>query len=400
MNRIIIFGIGGRMGTAVYEALRFDKKSIVVCGIDKFADPVKYDVPIYSSLSGVTESADVIIDFSRPDALDDILDFALTRKVNLVSCTTGYTEAQQAKILEASQHIAVFQSSNMSLGVNLLIELSKTAAGFLGKGYDIEIIEEHHNKKIDAPSGTALSIAKSVNEVFDNSLDFKFGRQPDTGRRTDHEIGIHSVRGGSIVGKHEVMFIGSEEIVTLTHNAQSRSVFALGSIRASEFMLGKTEGMYSMNDLIGRDYSVTTVSSTENTALVTVNGMDDDKLLSLFDTLAEESVNVDMISQNCCPVSGINLSFSVAAEQAETALAAVKKLSDNVSIVKNTAKITVMGPGMKHQSGVAKNILRAIRKTVRVYAITTSETEIACCVDSENLSDAIAKIRSELSLEI
>lgn len=247
--KIIIFGIGGALGNAVYNIAT--KNGVeVVAGIDVFADKLSFPIPLYKSIKDCTEKADALIDFSRPSSLADILEYITSTKTPAVLCTTGYSAEQQNSIDDASKKVAIFQSSNMSLGVNLLINLVKKATAFLGDGYDIEIIEQHHNRKVDAPSGTALSIAKAINETLDNTHEYSFGRTPESGKRKPTEIGIHAVRGGNIVGEHDVMFIGNEEIITIKHSAQDRSVFALGAIRAAEYLKDLAPGKYDMNDLI------------------------------------------------------------------------------------------------------------------------------------------------------
>ena len=250
MTKILIWGIGGKMGKNLVECIPSFENALCVGGVDKFADPQQFTMPVFKCGKEVNVRADVIIDFSRPDALDEILEYALSHKCGIMLATTGYTAQQQAKIDEASKNIAVFQSSNMSLGVNLMIELCRKAANFLGNNFEVEIIEQHHNQKVDAPSGTALSIAKAINEEFDNSKEFIYGRQGKNSKRQNNEIGIHAVRGGTIVGKHDVLFIGKDEVITIKHEAQSRMVFAQGAIRAGLFLATKKTGKYSMKDLV------------------------------------------------------------------------------------------------------------------------------------------------------
>ncbi len=247
--KIILVGIGGTLGRAIY-ALSKEQNIEVVAGVDALADSLDMPIPLYKNILDCKQKADAIIDFSRPTSLASILEYAQKTNTPAVLATTGYTKEQQESVVDASSKVAIFQSSNMSLGVNLLINLAKQATEFLGADYEIEIIEKHHNRKVDAPSGTALSIAKAINESRDNSLNFVYGRTPDSGKRDRSDIGIHAVRGGNIVGEHEVSFIGQEEIITLSHSAQSRSVFALGALRASAFIAGKNPGIYDMNDLI------------------------------------------------------------------------------------------------------------------------------------------------------
>ncbi|MDE7216319.1 MAG: 4-hydroxy-tetrahydrodipicolinate reductase, partial [Clostridia bacterium] len=215
MIKVLIWGIGGKMGKNVLEGISAFDNVEAVGGVDRYADPSQFTLPIFKSGKDINVNADVIIDFSRPDALDEILEYALAHKTGIMLATTGYSAEQQQAIDEASKSIAVFQSSNMSLGVNLLIELCKKASEFLGEKYDIEIIEQHHNQKVDSPSGTAISIANAINEEFDNSKEFVYGRHDKNCRRKDKEIGIHAVRGGTIVGKHDVLFIGKYEVITI-----------------------------------------------------------------------------------------------------------------------------------------------------------------------------------------
>ena len=193
---------------------------------------------------------DVIIDFSNPAVLDDMLGFAAKNSVPCVICTTGYSQEQIDKIKEASKKIAIFYSGNMSLGINLLIELSKQAARVLGDGFDIEIVEKHHNQKIDAPSGTALMLADGISQTLSEEPQYVYDRHAYRKKRSKNEIGIHAVRGGTIVGEHEVIFAGHDEVVTLTHQAQSKEVFAVGAVNAAVFLAGQKSGMYNMGDML------------------------------------------------------------------------------------------------------------------------------------------------------
>lgn len=249
MTKIIICGIGGKMGKTILSVLPNFKDIECVGGIDAYANPADFTVSVYAHPSQIDKKADVIIDFSRPEALDGLLEYAKATKTNLVLATTGYTALQDEQIKKASEEIAIFKASNYSLGVNLLVHLCKKAAAFLGEGFDVEVIETHHNKKVDAPSGTAITIAKAIQEEKENSY-LTYGRQGTSCKRDKDEIGVHAVRGGTIVGKHEVNFFGEDEVITLTHEAHSKAVFAQGALRASEFIKDKEKGMYSMPDLV------------------------------------------------------------------------------------------------------------------------------------------------------
>lgn len=249
MLDIAVVGCNGKMGSFVTKAIADNSDCKALFGIDAFGEN-NYDFPVYDSFAAVTERADVVIDFSNPAALDGMLDYALENSVPCVICTTGYSNEQILKIKSASEKIAVFYSGNMSLGINLLIELAKKAAKVLGNDFDIEIIEKHHNLKVDAPSGTALMIADEISGVLDNEPQYVYDRHSYRKKRADNEIGIHSVRGGTIVGEHEVIFAGHDEVVTVSHQAQSKEVFAVGSVNAAVFLASQKPGMYNMSNLL------------------------------------------------------------------------------------------------------------------------------------------------------
>ena len=248
MKNVLIHGANGRMGKKVFDAVCSAENLTAVCGIDAFENFSNPAFPIYSSFDKVTEKIDVIVDFSVPKTLDNILDYALSNNIPCVLCTTGYTKEDLEKIQKASQKIAIFRSANMSLGVNILVDLVKKACTAL-LSFDIEIIEKHHNQKVDAPSGTALLLADAIKSQLSDKH-YIYGRQGQVGKRDKNEIGIHAVRGGNIVGDHDVIFAGENETVTLSHQAFDRSVFAFGAARACEYITTKTCGLYDMSDLI------------------------------------------------------------------------------------------------------------------------------------------------------
>ena len=249
MVKIILIGANGKMGSAITATVEADKNCKIIAGVDKYKG-IERSYPVYDSPKEITEEADVIIDFSNPEALSDVLVFAKAQKIGLVIGTTGLSDEQTEAINEASEAIPIFSSFNMSLGVNLLVELSKKAAAVLGDSFDIEIIEKHHNQKIDAPSGTAFMLANAINETLDNSMIYEYDRHSKREKRREKEIGIHSVRGGNIVGEHEVIFAGNDEIITLSHSARSKALFATGAVNAAKFLAGKIPGIYSMKHLI------------------------------------------------------------------------------------------------------------------------------------------------------
>ncbi len=249
MTNIAICGCNGRMGKFVYEFVTERDDCRVVAGIDM--NTAKYaDFDVVASPDELPVKPDVIIDFSHPSLLNSLLSYCLTNGVPIVFATTGYSEEQIQTIKSAAAQIPVFFTFNMSLGINLLVELAKKATAVLGNQYDIEIVEKHHNQKIDAPSGTALMLADAINSVLDNNMNYMYDRHSQRKKRDKKEIGIHAVRGGTIVGEHEIIFAGHHEIITLSHSAASREVFATGSINAAVFLKDKPAGLYSMSDLV------------------------------------------------------------------------------------------------------------------------------------------------------
>ncbi len=249
MTKIILCGACGKMGAAIVSAVDNRPDCEIAAGVDIVKKP-DMPFPVYTSFSQAAESADVIIDFSNPACLDDMLSYSIEHKLPAVICTTGYSSGQVDKIKEASKSVAVFYSGNMSLGINLLIELSQKAAKVFGNDFDIEIIEKHHNQKLDAPSGTALMIADAITESAKNDARYVYDRHTYRKKRDKSEIGIHSVRGGNIVGEHEVLFAGTDELFTISHSARSKSVFAVGAVNAAVFLKDKLPGMYNMGDLL------------------------------------------------------------------------------------------------------------------------------------------------------
>ena len=250
MVNILISGANGRMGRKVFESCSINPAVKAVCGVDIVKNCFDKDFPIYDAFDKVNESVDVVIDFSSPLNLDNILNFCSAKNIPAVLCATGYSNEQLDKINEYSKKLPLFRSGNMSLGVNALIDLVKKATASLG-GFDIEIIEKHHNQKVDAPSGTALMLADAVKKVDDDKY-YTYGRNGIVGKRDQNEIGIHAVRGGGIVGEHQVIFASNFETITLTHQATDRSVFADGAVKAAQFIVKMPVGLYNMGDVINQ----------------------------------------------------------------------------------------------------------------------------------------------------
>lgn len=248
MIRVLLCGACGKMGGNVLSLLSEDEEATVVCGVDLY--PKEIGVPVYRNFNEVQEEADVIIDFSSPVGLQDRLEFAKSKGIGIVLASTGFTADDLALIQSYEKDVAIFRTANLSLGINLMQALVKAAAQVLGDGFDVEIVEKHHNLKKDAPSGTALMLADSVNEAFDGDKKFVYGREGIVGARDKKEVGIHAVRGGTIVGEHEVIFAGEDEVITISHSAASKRVFAVGAIRAAKWLVGKPAGKYEMKDML------------------------------------------------------------------------------------------------------------------------------------------------------
>ncbi|MGL5346012.1 MAG: 4-hydroxy-tetrahydrodipicolinate reductase [Peptostreptococcaceae bacterium] len=247
MLKVIVNGCLGKMGKVLTRCVLEDNELELICG-SSFNPTETTDYKIYSKMVDIKETADVIIDFSHHSSLDDVLSYALDTKTPLVIATTGYNNDELNKIKEASKIIPIFLSFNMSLGVNVLLKLVKEATKALGN-FDIEVIEKHHNKKVDAPSGTAVMIANAIKEVLP-TIEYNYGRYGREAKRTDNEIGIHAVRGGTIVGEHNVIYAGHDEVVELKHTAQSKDIFAKGAITAAKYLVNQEPGYYNMDNML------------------------------------------------------------------------------------------------------------------------------------------------------
>ena len=251
MLKIIVSGCNGHMGQSVVNLCSGMEDVEIPCGFNR--TPVeKNGFPVYSNPSEYAGDADVVIDFSNPANLSDLLAFCVERSIPAVLCTTGYSDAQLKEIDEAAKKVPLFKSGNMSLGINLMMRLVRKAAAVLGGNFDVEILERHHNRKLDAPSGTALMLADAAAEGLPYNPEYVYERRSVRQKRRREEIGISSMRGGTIVGEHEVMFAGPDEVFTLEHRALSRDVFANGAIAAAKYISGvKEPGLYDMDDLLG-----------------------------------------------------------------------------------------------------------------------------------------------------
>ncbi len=248
MIKVILCGCCGKMGSYITALCENDEEIQIVAGVDPFVK-AGMPYPVFPKAENLP-TADVIIDFSNPASLDGLLSYAKNTKTPAVLCTTGYNEQEIEKIKAAAKEIPVFFTFNMSLGINLLVSLAKKATEILGAKFDIEIIEKHHNQKIDAPSGTAIMLANAINEASGGNMVYEYDRHSKRQKRDKNELGIHSVRGGTIVGEHEVIFAGEDEVISLTHQAFSKNVFAAGAIKAAKYIIGKPAGMHDMNNIV------------------------------------------------------------------------------------------------------------------------------------------------------
>lgn len=250
MTKIIMLGCNGRMGQMITDMVKQDDECTIVAGID-IVDNRDNGYPVYTKLADCDVEADAIIDFTSATDFESRMDYAVDKQITIIECSTGLSEEQMDYLKKASEKVAVLKSANMSLGINLLMKLLKEAAVKLaGDGFDVEIVEKHHNQKLDAPSGTALALADSINEAMDDRYEYIYDRSQVRQKRDKKELGISAVRGGTIVGEHEVIFAGTDEVITFKHTAYSRAVFAKGSITAAKYLKGKAAGLYDMSDVL------------------------------------------------------------------------------------------------------------------------------------------------------
>lgn len=250
MVRMIMHGCNGKMGQVITKLCQEDDKIEIVAGVDPYAG-IDNKYPVFQSIQECEVEADVIVDFASAQAVDALLEYCSARKIPLVLCTTGLSEEQNAKVEETARQTAVLKSANMSLGINMMMDLLQRMAKILAPaGFDMEIVEKHHNQKVDAPSGTALALADALNGAFDNAYQYQYDRTKERKKREKYEIGIQAVRGGSIVGEHEVIFAGPDEVIEIKHTAYSKAVFGKGAVEAAKFLAGKSAGKYDMKDVV------------------------------------------------------------------------------------------------------------------------------------------------------
>lgn len=250
MTRVIMHGCNGKMGQVITGLIAPDEEIEIVAGIDAY-DGINNKYPVFKSIEDCNVEADAIIDFAAATAMDRLLDYCVDKKVPVVLCTTGLSKEQLEKIDDYSKKVAILKSANMSLGINMLLKLLKQATAVLAPAdFDIEIVEKHHNQKVDAPSGTALALADSINEELNNEYSYNYDRSQVSEKRNNKEIGFAVVRGGTIVGDHDVIFAGADEVITFSHQAYSKAIFAKGAIQAAKYLKDKPAGLYNMSHVI------------------------------------------------------------------------------------------------------------------------------------------------------
>ncbi len=347
MIQIMIHGCNGKMGRAV-AALSKEMGDIqVVCGVDLFPDSVSQDFPVYAAPQEIQETADVVVDFSRPEGLAKLLPWCTSHRIGLVLATTGLDQEELDMVQSAAQHIPIFRASNMSLGVNVLRSLATSAAVTLGDGFDIEILEKHHNQKVDAPSGTALTLAESITEAIGGVHPLVYGRHGRSAKRTRAEIGMHALRGGTVTGEHQVHFFGHNESICLTHIAQSRDVFAAGALAAARFLAGKAPGIYGMDELMQERRGGLVLHSQENLTYAAVRFSGTEELARFAQNLRQMCPAVVSQEQSC--IGGVyQMHLTVLAQDTDAILGAVRTAvpDGNYTMVEAVTRITVSEPSI------------------------------------------------------
>lgn len=406
MVRVIVHGFFGRMGQVLTATAASAEDIEVVAGVDTAEPSGEISLPVFSSLKECTIPADVVIDFSSPKALPSLLEAAVEKKLALIIATTGHTPQDKALIAAKAESVPIFQSANMSLGVNLLSDLAQKAASVLGEEFDIEIVERHHNLKKDAPSGTALMLADAINEVYLNERNYVFGRHGTNELRRKPDLGIHAVRAGTIVGEHQILFAGKDELVELHHRSASRRIFALGALQAARYLAGKPAGLYSMKQMITAASAVTRLYVSNEEALISLYRvpLDPGRITEIFQRIGEADISIDMISQTA-PVDGeVNISFTVFRKDLVKTAGLVRSFQQSMQnldakVMEDITKIAVEGPGMETQSGVAARVFGALAAgRVKIQSVTTSETKIALIITSRDAGRAVTAIKKTFGL--
>lgn len=404
MIRIILNGCNGRMGQVLTKTVEDQDDMMIVAGIDIENGSCSY--PVFPSFSSCLVEGDVLVDFSTPQAMTEYLPVAMQRHLPVVVATTGLSDSHLKMLEEASAVIPVFRSANMSLGINVVRQLLQSATKALGERYDIEIVERHHRQKKDAPSGTALMLAESINNARSEKLRHVCGRSGSEMMRSSDELGIHSVRQGTIVGEHEVSFAGQDEVITIGHQAYSRQIFATGALAAVRYIIRQKNGLYSMEDMINESYAVTTLTTFPDEVLVSLEDVPRDMgvISDVYGGLASRDVFIDMISHTGATNDHLSISFTINGKDQEKTKATLHDLaasypSIRYAITETVTKLVVEGPGMEFQSGVAYRVFSCMAKMhIPVLAVTTSEVKISCVTANEDVPAAISALKEEFGI--
>jgi len=400
MVRIAVNGALGRMGGEVVAQARKDPAFDLVAGIDPGASSnAELGCQLLPAVTALTEPVDVIIDFSSPAALTGLLRYATAHGTPLVLGTTGYSASDKRKIEDAALLAPVFMSPNMSYGVAVLADLARQAVKALG-GFDVEISEAHHRRKVDAPSGTALMLADVVASTSPTPMPIVVDRASHHGPREAGEIGVTSLRGGTVAGQHTVGLFGDDEVIELSHTALSQRVMAAGALRAAVYMAGKPAGYYTMGQLLSEQSLVTHIGLERDVAVLSLSGVSAEPaaVAALFDTI--KGINVDMISATT-PLGGeLDLAFSVPqGELAATVQALAAFGGQGPRVTEHLAKLTVEGEGMAITPGVAARLFACLGECgVSPFQVTTSETKITMAVETGHATRVIEAIRDEFGL--
>ena len=338
MIKVILNGCNGRMGRVITDLIEKQNDMTVTAGIDIAPGDKTY--PVYPNLRDCGEKADVLIDFSNPAILPQLISDIQKKRLPAVIATTGLSDSDLVLLEEASRVVPLFRSFNMSLGINLVQQLVQNASKILGDRFDVEIIEKHHNKKKDSPSGTALMLADSVNQVRTEKLEYVFGRSGNDALRRSNELGIHAFRGGTIVGEHEVVFTGTDEIIEVGHKAYSRQIFATGAIAAARFLTECRPGLYNMQDMLTHSRAVTTLYTYPDELLVTLNNVPNkmDIIKDLYKDFAQADIFIDMISQTGLSEDFLSISFTVQKEDLLKVKNILKQIRTLIPEIKSSIK--------------------------------------------------------------
>ncbi len=400
--KIIINGVNGKMGRQLVRVIEDDPELKAVAGIDKNPDVFDYDFPVYENPYDLNEEADIIIDFSRPDAIPGLIDYAKDKRLPVIIATTGLAQEYLDIINQASSQIPILTAANMSLGINIMRDLVMHTSELLADSFDIEIIEKHHNQKVDSPSGTAFALAESINRGLEKPKEYVYGRYSSSEKRKSNEIGIHSIRAGTIAGEHTVIYAGKDEILEISHTALSRQIFATGAIFAAKFLVDKAPGLYDIKDALQSKLSSANIQTSNDDSMITINQLPNEPsiIADIFTSLAEQNINIDMISQTA-PVNGlINLSFTLPLADLGTAIQVIgrynkEKATVRTDVYADITKLTVEGMNMEAQAGVAAKLFRTLAENnIKIKIITTSETKISCVIDQQDENRAMEALIS------